>query len=391
MKKFRPGRLLGWLVFAVIIVFCVKLVLDRKKDQHELLLKINREDERPFVNYVIPKVATDTVQITLPGSLQPYLSTQLYGRVNGYIGKWFADLGKQVQAGEILATIETPELDQQLAQLRTAELLAKSNLERVESVSLPGAVSVQELDTRKSAYASSVAARKQLEAQRAFNTIKAPFTGIVSARNVDFGTLVNANGTGLPLFKIDQVNKLRINVEVPQVYAFFMKPGLKADLKFKEFPGKKFQASLFLTSGVINPDSRTLNTVFLVDNSENKLLSGMYTEVNIEVLRRDSPIVLPASALYIQNDKPHVIRIDSQNRVHIVPVILGQDNGITVEILKGITPEQKLVNFPTDILAEEMEVRLVAPAKETENPAPGSAQTANPKPENPKGGGKKSE
>ena len=366
--KIYIKRTLTWLLVAGIISGCVYLVLKRKTEQ-TAYFESEKTDPRPLVRTISPVIASDTINIVLPGSLQPYLSTSLYGRVNGYIGKWFSDIGTSVQQGQVLATIETPELDQQLQAARSAEELAKANLDRVLGVSLPGAVSQQDKDTRNAAYTSAQAARRQLEAQTAFKKITAPFSGIVTARNIDFGSLVNTgSSSGKELFRVEQVSKLRVFVEVPQAYSFLMKPGLEATLTFREFPGKKFKAELFRTSGTLNPDSRTLTTVFVVNNSENTLYSGMYTEVNIQVFRNQKPLTLAATGLYIQADKPYVMRLDSQNRVHVVPVVLGQDNGITVEVANGLIPGERLVNFPSDAISEGMEVRIAKPepAEQTE-------------------------
>ncbi|MES2387953.1 MAG: efflux RND transporter periplasmic adaptor subunit [Bacteroidota bacterium] len=364
-----------WVFLLGTVAVCVWLVISRRQARAER--HAEKPDSRPVVRPVFAEKGSDTLSIVLPGSLQPYLQTAINGRVNGYIKKWYVDIGDPVTEGQLMAEIETPELDRQIDQARASESLSKANLDRVNSVTMPGAVSEQDRDTRKAAYEGAVATRRQLEAQAKFKRITAPFNGVVTARNVDFGSLVNAGtSSGAELFRVEQVSRLRIFTEVPQAWAFYMQPGLDAQMTFREFPGKTFTARLVRTSGALSEQARTLTAVFETENTDHKLLAGMYTELNMTIIRKNAPVILNATALLLNNDKPYVVEIDSSNHIHIKPILLGLDNGITVEVVSGAIPGRRLVNFPTNELKEGEEVRLAKPEEKKETGKEGRNNTA---------------
>ena len=359
-------KLWVWLLPATLILLFVFVgVLPRVRNHQELQAAVEREKTRPVtVNVVTATRSKDTTQLTLPGQIQPFRETALYARTQGFLGKRFADIGTQVRAGHLLATIDAPELDQEILRARADQKLAGSNLERTRSVELPGAVAKQELDSREAAFEINSATVRRLEVLKSLQEIRAPFSGVVTARNIEIGALVNAGGS-MPLFTLAQLDTLRVFVDVPQTYYRFIEKGQQVHVKIPEIPGKGFTGQVIRTSEALRPQSRTLLTEVIIPNQNRELVSGLYGQVRFQLQQASPPVVIPANTLIIQSDGPHVMMVKADQTLKLQLVEIGRDFGTTVEILTGLNGNEKLVINPSDNLQEGQKVQLPAPARST--------------------------
>jgi RND family efflux transporter MFP subunit len=330
----------------------------------------------PAVAVVTPARGAPHEEIVLPGTMQAFADAPIYARTNGYLKRWFVDIGARVHAGQVLAEIDTPELDQQLQQARadlsTAQAnarLAQTTAERYRDLIRSDSVSRQDLDNangnleaREAAVESARANVKRLEQLQAFRRIEAPFAGVITARNTDIGALIDSGSNAKELFHLAAVHRLRVFVNVPEVYSRAARTGLAADLTLKEFPGRRFTGTLVRTSNAIDVASRTLLTEIDVDNVSNDLLPGSYAEVHIKLPTAATTIQLPVDALIFKGDGLQVATVDAHNRIAIVAVTTGRDFGDTVEILSGITAGERVVSNPPDSLSPGQTVRVVTSA-----------------------------
>ncbi|HJZ72883.1 MAG TPA: efflux RND transporter periplasmic adaptor subunit [Vicinamibacterales bacterium] len=333
----------------------------------------------PTVAVVTPTRGAPQEEIALPGTMQAFTDAPIYARTNGYLKKWYVDIGARVQAGQLLAEIDTPDVDQQLQQARadlsTAQAnarLAQTTAERYRDLIESDSVSRQDLDNangnleaREAAVESARANVKRLEQLQAFRRIEAPFAGVITARNVDIGALIDSGGNAKELFHVAAVDKLRVFVNVPQVYSRAAIAGLSADLTLKEFPGRRFTGTLARTSNAIDVASRTLLTEIDVDNPRNELLPGSYAEVHIKLPSAAATLELPVDALIFKGDGLQVATVDAQNRIALVTVTSGRDFGETVEILSGLDGTERVVSNPPDSLSPGQTVRVAAAASAT--------------------------
>lgn len=337
-----------------------------------------REMAVTTVSVAKPETGTPQESLTLPGTMQPLAEASINARTSGYLRKWYVDLGAHVRAGELLADVDTPEVDRQLDQARadllTAEAnarLAKSTAERYQDLITSDSVSKQDvdiavgtLDARNAAVASAQANVRRLEQLHAFSRIEAPFDGVVTARNVDVGALVDSGGNARELFHIASTRTLRVFVQVPQVYSREAKPGAHADLTLKEFPGKHFVGTLVRTSQSIDVASRTLLAEFDVDNASGQLLPGSYCDVHLALATPASTLRVPVSALIFRADGLRVGRMNADDTVALTPVTLGRDFGTMVEITNGIEPTDRVIVNPPDSLSDGVHARVVADSPE---------------------------
>jgi RND family efflux transporter MFP subunit len=310
-------------------------------------------------------------EIVLPGTMQPFTEASIYARTSGYLRQWHADIGTQVKAGQLLASIDTPEVDQQLLQARadlaTADAnakLAKSTTERTRNLFDTQLVSRQDLDNANGNLEAKVAAVesaranvKRLEQMQAFNRIEAPFSGVITARSTDIGALVGSTNPK-ELFHIAATHRLRVFVNVPQVYSRAAQPGLKADLTLKEFPGRRFTGVLARTARAIDVASRTLLTEVDVDNTNGALLSGSYAEVHLKLPAPAATLKLPVSAVIFKGNGVQVATVGDGGRVAIVPITPGRDFGDSIEIVSGLTGQEQVIINPPDSLSAGTVVRL---------------------------------
>jgi RND family efflux transporter MFP subunit len=330
-------------------------------------------DQRPTVSVVSTQPPEGAANLVLPGSTQAIQETAIYARTNGYVRKWYTDIGAKVEPGDLLAEIETPEIDQELNQARaTAQQavanseLARATLTRWQELVVKKVVSAQEFDEKKSALdarqADLTAAQAnvaRLEKLQGFQKVVAPFSGIVTARNIDNGALVSAGNGGQTsaLFHVAQTDTLRIYVTVPQTNARSVAPGQSAAVSFREIPEKTFDAKIVRTAGALDPASRTLLTELQVGNADGQLFPGMYAEVKFAFPQDARTLLVPGNAVTVQSDGPKVLIVDAKQTIRTRSVKLGRDLGDKVEILSGLNPAEPLVANPSGSLREGEEVK----------------------------------
>jgi RND family efflux transporter MFP subunit len=326
-------------------------------------------------------------KLILPGSLQPYSKATIYARVNGYLKSWNKDIGAPVKAGEVLASIEAPELDQQLAQAKATLASAKANYDiaaitagRNNTLVQRQAVSQEIADqtaadaaAKKAVMDANEANVRQLEAMQSFKQIVAPFDGIVTARNTDIGALINSGSAGQPLFEVADLHRVRIYVQVPQAFTADLRPGLKATFEMPQYPGQKFDATLVATSSAMNETSRSMLVELQADNPDGKLFGGTYCRVDFQIPSDPNMVRLPATALMPVNRGVQVAVLDDSNKVVLKAIQLGRDFGDTVEVTAGLAPEDRVIDSPPETLQAGDTVQLAAPT-----PAPTATRAGAP-------------
>lgn len=387
------GFLMAVVVILVIAVVLGVLGILRRKHSGTELEKYTAASAAPPVALEVPKLQQDAAEIVLPGNMQAYTLAPIYARTTGYVKAWYHDIGSRVRKGELLAVIETPELDQQLASAK-ADLataiqnanLAKITADRYKDLIGSNAVSQQDTDNavsqlqaRNSEVASASATVRRLEELVSFERVVAPFDGVITARNLDIGQLISASGsTTTPgsgttsgnkqIFDISAINTLRVFVNVPQVYAPDAKKGVTATLTLPQYPGKIFKGTLVRTANAVDPISRTLLAEVDVENRSGELLPGSYTQVHLNVSRAAPALIVPVGAIILKSDGLNVATVDRDNRAHILRVTPGRDLGSAMEILSGLEPGQAVITNPPDSLTENEEVRVVTPEQHKSNP-----------------------
>jgi RND family efflux transporter MFP subunit len=325
-----------------------------------------------------PQAQGEDVQLSLPGNVQANTDAPIYARTSGYLKRWLVDIGTPVKAGQVLAEIDAPEVDQQLLQAQAdladaqaSQKIANITAERWKGLQDTDSVSKQEADEKISLAATGEAKMQAAQAnlQRlrelsGFKKIVAPFDGIVTARNTDVGQLITGgNGSGRELFRIADTKQLRLYVRVPQTYAAQMQPNLQAEVEFPDRPGKSYSAKLASTSNALDESSRTLLAQLIVDNAKNELLPGAYAEVSFKLGAVDgTSFKLPANTLLFRGEGLRIATVDNNNRVVLKPVTLGRDYGSDIEVVHGLTAEDNVILSPPDSLADNAQVRVSAPA-----------------------------
>ena len=360
MKAFRV--IIPLLILIALFVFFG--VLPRLKNSKELKAAASEEKNRePIVNVVSLKHSSDTTGLTLPGQIQPYRQTPLYARTQGFLRRWYVDIGAQVKQGQLLATIDAPELDQDIARAQADQQLAKVNLDRLQSVQLPGAIAKQDIDTRQSAVTVAQANLGRLQALKDLQQIRAPFTGVITSRTAENGNLV-APGAGLPLFTISELGMLRVFVDVPQTYYQYIKVGLPATVTIPELKNRTFVGKVVRTSGTLRSDSRTLLAEVAIPNPKQEIPSGLYSQVKFNMISANAPVLIPANALQMTPEGARVVIVESGQRVRFVPITLGRDYGTTLEASSGLTGQELVVTNPNDRLHDGQKVRFRKPIAE---------------------------
>jgi RND family efflux transporter MFP subunit len=363
------------LIALLVLAGIVYRFIGRAADEHHLVTQ-TRLDAIPTVDVVSPIVSGATSEIALPGNTQAFDDTPIYARTSGYLKQWFVDIGQHVTKGELMATIETPELDEQLqvaqADLKSAQAdlnLAKTTADRYTNLLKLNSVSQQETDVAVSGAAAKRAAVEAAEANvrrlsqlQSFEKIYAPYSGIVTQRNTDIGDLINAGSatttnTAKELFHIASVNQLRVFVAVPEVYAPDIHNGDAATLTLDEYPGQVFTGIVTRNSGSIDPSSRTLNVEVDVNNLNGKLLPGAYVFVHFKIPVQSRELSIPSDALIFRSQGLQV-GIVRDGHVHLQTITIGKDNGKTVEVATGLSANDKVILAPSDSLAEGQPVNI---------------------------------
>jgi RND family efflux transporter MFP subunit len=371
MKK---GPILGGTILLLAAVGAALWGIGARTRALDIVTQETRELAVPTVAVVAPERGAPQDEITLPGTMQAFADAPIYARTTGYLKRWHVDIGTHVKAGQLLAEIDTPELDQQLMQARadlaTTEAnarLAQSTAERYRDLIKSDSVSQLDLDNangnleaKQTAVESARANVRRLEQLQSFRRIEAPFDGVITARNTDVGALIDSGGNAKELFHIAAMHRLRVFVNVPQVYSRAAQTGLTAELTLKEFPGRRFTGTLARTSGAIDVASRTLLTEVDVDNPKGELLPGSYAEVHFKLPSAAATLRLPVDSLIFKADGLQVATVDGSNKVAMLTVTAGRDFGDAVEILSGLSGDERVVLNPPDSLTAGQTVRVAA-------------------------------
>ena len=372
-----PRKALMIVGVAVLVLLIAGAITLIGHESHERALA--KETERqtvPTVAVVHPVAEKPDEELVLPGSLLAYEDSPIYARTSGYLVRWYKDIGSRVQEGELLATIDTPEVDQELNQARAARQqivaqleLAKISAERWENLRKSDSVSAQEADAQTSGYkqaqanlAAADANVRRLEQLEGFKKVYAPFSGVLTKRNVDPGALINAGAgaTGRELFDIARVDPLRVYTSVPQAYAPYIKVGEKTTVTLQEFPGQKFSARIARTAESIDPGTRTLLTEVDVPNKDGKLLPGSFGEVHFAVGSNVDKVTIPVNAMLFRGEGARLAVVGADKKVQLRAINIGRDYGTTLEVLGGVTVADQIIINPSDSLEEGQVVNIAA-------------------------------
>ena len=338
----------------------------------------------PVVTVIHPATAAPAQEIILPGNIQAFIDSPIYARTTGYLKHWYFDIGARVKQGQLLADIETPEVDQQLeqarAQLETAQAnysLAQTTAERWQFLLKTNSVSKQETDqavsnmaAQKATVESNAATVRRLEQLQSFEKVYAPFDGVITSRNTDIGALIDsgAGSQSKELFRLASISTVRVFAEVPEFYSRAADSGASASLTLDEFPGRVFHGKLVRNANSIDPASRTLLVEMDVDNPDGRLLPGAYVSVHLKLPNLIRSVTVPAETLLFRSEGLRV-GVVREDRAELVPVKIGNDYGSTVEIVSGLRPSDEVIANPSDSLTNGSPVRVLSP-----QPAEGAAQ-----------------
>jgi RND family efflux transporter MFP subunit len=356
-------------LLAVVAVLVITGIVPRLRASRALAAETN-ELAAPTVLVSQPKPGAPSQEIVLPGNIEAFVDSPIFARTNGYLKRWYFDIGSHVKQGQLLAEIESPEIDHELSQaqadLGTAlanQHLSEITANRFSDLIKQDAVSQQDTDNavsdlaaRNTAVKSAQANVDRLRQLVAFEKVYAPFDGVVTARNTDIGQLIDSGAAGGPprsLFQMAAVGRLRVFINVPQIYSQAAAPGLTADLLFAEFPGRRFPGKLVRTSKAIDPVARTLNVEVDVDNAKGELFPGAYAEVHLKLkdgLRQT--LVIPVSALLFRREGLRVAVAKSDNTAQLLPITLGRDFGDVAEVVTGLTGEERVISNPPDSIID---------------------------------------
>ncbi|HTR09263.1 MAG TPA: efflux RND transporter periplasmic adaptor subunit [Paraburkholderia sp.] len=373
----KRARVAVIVVALLLAAGATRTVVSNLMNAHHLA-DVTKQNAQQYVSVVQPVAAAADGRIVLPGTLRGYVEAPIYSRANGYLRRWYADIGAHVQQGQLLAEIDTPEIDQELSQAQAQReqaastlALAKTSFDRAQQLRQRDAVSQQELDDRQGAYnqdqanlAAADANVRRLTEMKSFQRIVAPITGIITQRNVDIGDLVNAGngGAGRALFSIAQSDPLRLYIDVPQTYAQDVAVGQHVSVTEQELPGVTFDGTVTRTAQAIDVATRTLQVEISLPNHDGKLLPGAYVQA---ALQNDSKglLTVPGNTLLFRAEGPRVAVVDAQGKIKLKPVEIAQDLGQTLEIGRGIEPTDRVVLNPSDSIADGDSVVVVAPNK----------------------------
>ena len=376
--RHKKSRRSQWWILLLAVATAVVIVVAGILPRIQARTALRRETAEmaiPAVVVVQPKRSAPAQEIVLPANVQAFADAPIYARTNGYLKRWYVDIGSRVKEGQLLAEIDTPEVNQQLRQaladLATAQ--ANLNLSKITSDRYAGllktdSVSKQESDNAAGDYEakqanlqSAQANVKRLEELKSFQKIYAPFSGVITARNTDVGALIDSGSSGgvrTELFHIVQPDKLRVYVSVPQVYSQAAKPGLTAELTLSEFPGRPFEGKLVRTANAIDPASRTLLVEIAVNNPTGQLFTGSYAEVHLKLPTAASAFILPVNTLLFRAEGLRIATVGEGQKVELKPITIGHDFGSEVEVIAGLSGSENVIVNPPDSVVTGQTVRI---------------------------------
>jgi membrane fusion protein, multidrug efflux system len=381
-----PPRKALMIVLALLLILLAAggFTMLGRANHEKALAKETERETIPTVAVVNPVSEKPDEDLVLPGSLLAYVESPIYARTNGYLLQWYKDIGSNVTKGELLAKIDTPEVDQELSQARATRQqilaqmdIAKITTDRWNNLLKTDSVSAQEADQYASGYkqsqanlAAAEANVRRLEQLEGFKDVYAPFTGVLTRRNVDPGALINAGSgaVGTELFRMARVDPLRVYTSVPQAYAPFIKVGAKTFVTLQELPGQKFVATVARTAEAIDPATRTLLTEVDVPNKDGHLLPGSFGEVHFAVGNGVNKVTIPVNTMLFRAEGPRVAVVGSDGKVQLRPINIGRDYGTTLEILGGVSPTDQIVVNPADSLEEGQQVNVAQPTPAPQQP-----------------------
>lgn len=390
----RPGKgsvLFKFLVLgAIVLIVLGAFTLFQRRSQYQALAEETEARAIPTVAVIHPTAEAAQEDLVLPGTMQAYVESPIYARTNGYLKNWYHDIGSRVQKGELLADIDTPEVDQQLSQARadlnTAEAnanLSKITATRYQELIKTDGVSKQEVDNavgdleaKTATVKSSEANVRRLEELESFKHVYAPFGGVITRRNIDIGTLINAGNGGAQqeLFTLAQTDPIRVYVNVPETYAPSVRGGLGAFLELTQYPGQNFQGKVVRTAEAIDPNSRTLLTEVDVPNKSAQLFPGGYAQVHLQVKLAASRVQVPVNALLFRSEGLRAVVVDSDHKIHLRQLVIGRDFGTSLEVLQGLEATDWIVLNPPDSIDEGQQAHV----KEVAQTPPQSQPSAPP-------------
>ncbi|MGA8611461.1 MAG: efflux RND transporter periplasmic adaptor subunit [Xanthobacteraceae bacterium] len=378
----RRGLYLAGMLAVAVVAAVIIVGITTRKMANAKLSEWTETQAVPAVAVAAPDTHGRVSTLDLPGRLEAYTQAQMYARVSGYLKEWKSDIGTKVKAGDLLAEIDAPDLDQQIMQA-TADLasaqanftLAQATFQRGQTLISSGAISKSDLDTRaadasnKDGLVKSAQANlDRLRVLAQYKQITAPFDGLVTARNTDVGALINAGGGGPPLFVLSDTARLRVYVNVPQSYVPSIRIGTQAKMSVPEYPGKKFSATVEASAQAVDVSSGTTRMLLVVDNSSGELMTGDFANVSFDLPHPEVAVNVPASALIFDQGGLRVAVLDNDTRLVLKPVTISRDLGKVIEIASGLSADDRVIDSPPDGIASGDRVRVVG--------GPGPATTA---------------
>jgi RND family efflux transporter MFP subunit len=369
-------RLLG-ISFVALAIILVTYGIVSRADQNSRLRQVTASQAVPNVAIVAPTAEANQATLDLPGRLEAYTRAPIYARVPGYLKSWQYDIGGKVKAGDLLAEIDAPDLDQQLVQARADLNVAQANAklaqisaERWQSLAGTDAVAKEDVDTRTFTWNANVAQVKAAEAnverllaEEGFKRLVAPFDGVVTARDTDIGALINVGSTGGPeLFEVSETSKLRVYVNVPQNFVPDVPPGTKATLTVPEHPGVTFSATVEASAQAVNPSTGTTLMQLIVDNRAGEMMPGDYASIHLSISPLKSVLSVPSSAVVFDSKGLSVATVGADDRVVLKHVLIARDLGAVVELTSGLAPTDQVIENPPDGVTDGVVVRRAATA-----------------------------
>ena len=369
------GAVVGVAVVLIAVVALAVYGISKRHHNDEVLADTTQRLAAPSVILISPQPGAPVDTFVLPGNVSAFTDSPIYARTAGYLTKWYYDIGARVKKGALLAEISAPELDQQLAQaeadLATSQATANNahtQAERYQDLVKSDAVSKQDTETFINQAASTSAAVRSAQANvqrlrelQRYEKVYAPFDGVITARGTDIGQLISAGG-GTEMFHMQALQTLRVYANVPQVYTQSIKRGGKIDLAFPEHPGRTFQGTLVRTADAIDPTNRTLLVEVDVDNHKGELMPGSLAQVHFKATQVGQTFIIPVSALMFRHEGLRVATVTG-DVAHLAPIIIGQDNGATVEVVSGINAGDRIIQDPPDSLIEGEKVAVQTPSQ----------------------------